>query len=107
MSWYVGPFAAEQRAFNEALLHFADELSARNHELRAALTRETDKRLSAEAELMGIRFAAPSLTEVYNRYFEEQRESEGRRWPAAYWYAIGRDHALERELAMDIRRRAQ
>ena len=32
MSWYVGPFAAEQRAFNEALLHFADELSARNDE---------------------------------------------------------------------------
>ena len=51
MSWYVGPFAAEQRAFNEALLHFADELSARNDELRVALTRETDARLSAEAEL--------------------------------------------------------
>jgi SAM-dependent methyltransferase len=51
MSWYVGPFAAEQRAFNEALLHFADELSARNDELQVALTRETDARLSAEAEL--------------------------------------------------------
>ncbi len=51
MSWYVGPFAAEQRAFNEALLRFADELSSRNDELRVALTRETDARLSAEAEL--------------------------------------------------------
>src|SRR3954452_1623657 len=51
MSWYVGPFAAEQRAFNEALLHFADDLSARNDELQVALTCETDARLSAEAEL--------------------------------------------------------
>jgi len=51
MSWYVGPFAAEQRAFNEALLHFADEVSARNDDLRVALTRETDARLSAGAEL--------------------------------------------------------
>jgi SAM-dependent methyltransferase len=51
MSWYVGPFAAEQRAFNAALLRLADELSARNDDLQAALTRETDARLSAEAEL--------------------------------------------------------
>jgi len=28
-----------------------------------------------EAELLGIRFAAPSLTEVYNRYFEEARDA--------------------------------
>lgn len=51
MSWYVGPFAAEQRAFNEALLHVADELSARNDELRAALAQETGERRSSEAEL--------------------------------------------------------
>ena len=36
---------------------------------------------------------------------EAQREAEGRKWPAAYWYAIGRDNALERELASTIERR--
>jgi O-antigen chain-terminating methyltransferase len=50
MSWYVGPFAAEQRAFNEALLHLADELSARNDELLAALAQESGERRSAVAE---------------------------------------------------------
>jgi ABC-2 type transport system ATP-binding protein len=34
---------------------------------------EIARRLSASAELTGISFAAPSLTEVYNRYFEEAR----------------------------------
>jgi SAM-dependent methyltransferase len=51
MSWYVGPFAAEQRSFNAALLRLADELSARNDELLAALARETDERRSGGAEL--------------------------------------------------------
>src|SRR5262245_21405196 len=51
MSWYVGPFAAEQRAFNAAVLHLADELSAQNDELRAALATEQDARRSAHDEL--------------------------------------------------------
>jgi len=36
---------------------------------------EIARRLSASAELTGISFAAPSLTEVYNRYFEEARNA--------------------------------
>jgi len=36
---------------------------------------EIARLISAEAELIGIRFAAPSLTEVYNRYFEEARDA--------------------------------
>jgi ABC-2 type transport system ATP-binding protein len=40
-------------------------------DLRAEIARV----LAAEAELLGIRFAAPSLTEVYNRYFEEARDA--------------------------------
>jgi ABC-2 type transport system ATP-binding protein len=36
-------------------------------DLRAEIARH----LAVEAELLGIRFAAPSLNEVYNRYFEE------------------------------------
>jgi len=40
-------------------------------DLRAEIARH----LSLEAELLGIRFAAPSLTEVYNRYFEEARDA--------------------------------
>src|SRR5262249_36739716 len=51
MSWYVGPFAAEQREFNAALLRLADELSARNDELQVALARERDARSSDRAEL--------------------------------------------------------
>jgi ABC-2 type transport system ATP-binding protein len=33
------------------------------------------RRLAPEVELLGIHFAAPSLTEVYNRYFEEARHA--------------------------------
>jgi ABC-2 type transport system ATP-binding protein len=40
-------------------------------DLRAEIARV----IAAEAELLGIRFAAPSLTEVYNRYFEEARDA--------------------------------
>jgi hypothetical protein len=36
---------------------------------------EIARLISAEADLIGIRFAAPSLTEVYNRYFEEARDA--------------------------------
>ena len=37
------------------------------------LRAEIARRLAPEVELIGIHFAAPSLTEVYNRYFEEAR----------------------------------
>jgi ABC-2 type transport system ATP-binding protein len=40
-------------------------------DLRAEIARV----IAADAELLGIRFAAPSLTEVYNRYFEEARDA--------------------------------
>jgi ABC-2 type transport system ATP-binding protein len=40
-------------------------------DLRADIAR----RLAPEFELTGIHFAAPSLTEVYNRYFEEARDA--------------------------------
>jgi ABC-2 type transport system ATP-binding protein len=36
---------------------------------------EIARRLSVDAELTGISFAAPSLNEVYNRYFEEMRDA--------------------------------
>lgn len=51
MSWYVGPFVAEQRAFNAAVLQVTDGLSELTDELRAALERETAERLSHEAQL--------------------------------------------------------
>jgi SAM-dependent methyltransferase len=53
MSWYVRPFAAEQRAFNAALLRLADELSARNDELRAELMQESASRREVGASLQG------------------------------------------------------
>ena len=40
-------------------------------DLRAALAR----RLAPDSELLGLRFAAPSLNEVYNRYFAEARDA--------------------------------
>jgi ABC-2 type transport system ATP-binding protein len=40
-------------------------------DLRAALAR----RLAPDTELLGLRFAAPSLNEVYNRYFAEARDA--------------------------------
>jgi ABC-2 type transport system ATP-binding protein len=42
---------------------------------RSDLRAEIARVLAAEAELLGIRFAAPSLTEVYNRYFDEARDA--------------------------------
>jgi ABC-2 type transport system ATP-binding protein len=39
------------------------------------LRAEIARRLAPEVELIGIHFAAPSLTEVYNRYFEEARDA--------------------------------
>jgi ABC-2 type transport system ATP-binding protein len=39
------------------------------------LRAEIARRLAPEVELIGINFAAPSLTEVYNRYFEETRDA--------------------------------
>ncbi|HEV8680845.1 MAG TPA: ABC transporter ATP-binding protein [Stellaceae bacterium] len=40
-------------------------------DLRAEIARH----LAAEIDLVGIHFAAPSLNEVYNRYFEEARDA--------------------------------
>jgi ABC-2 type transport system ATP-binding protein len=40
-------------------------------DLRAEIARE----LAPKVDLLGIDFAAPSLNEVYNRYFEEQRHA--------------------------------
>jgi len=40
MSWYVGPFAAEQRSFNAAALRLSDELSVQIDELRVLQERE-------------------------------------------------------------------
>jgi ABC-2 type transport system ATP-binding protein len=42
---------------------------------RSDLRAEIARVIAADAELLGIRFAAPSLTEVYNRYFEEARDA--------------------------------
>ena len=36
---------------------------------------------------------------------DREREFTGKDVPAEYWYAIGRDHTLERELARDVQRR--
>ena len=33
------------------------------------------RELAPVVELTGIQFAAPSLTEVYNRYFEDARDA--------------------------------
>jgi hypothetical protein len=40
-------------------------------DLRAEIARQ----LAPSVDLIGIHFAAPSLNEVYNRYFEEQRDA--------------------------------
>ena len=42
---------------------------------RADLRAEIARRLAPEVDLVGINFAAPSLTEVYNRYFDEARDA--------------------------------
>ena len=42
---------------------------------RSDLRAEIARRLASEVELVGIQFAAPSLTEVYTRYFEEARDA--------------------------------
>ncbi len=42
---------------------------------RSDLRADIARRLAPEIELIGIQFAAPSLTEVYNRYFEEARDA--------------------------------
>jgi SAM-dependent methyltransferase len=51
MSWYVRPFATEQGVFNAALLRLADELSARNDELRGELMQESAGRREVGANL--------------------------------------------------------
>jgi ABC-2 type transport system ATP-binding protein len=39
------------------------------------LRAEIARRLAASCDLVGIRFAAPSLNEVYARYFEEAQDA--------------------------------
>jgi ABC-2 type transport system ATP-binding protein len=41
----------------------------------ADLRAEIARQLAPAAELLGIRFAAPSLNEVYTRYFDEARDA--------------------------------
>ena len=41
------------------------------HDMRGEIAR----RLASSAELVGINFAAPSLNEVYTRFFEEARDA--------------------------------
>src|SRR5215212_9294421 len=49
--WYVGPFAAEQRSFNAAVLRVADEQSERVDRLREALDRQVEDGAARAAEL--------------------------------------------------------
>jgi len=42
---------------------------------REDIRAEIARRLASEIDLVGINFAAPSLTEVYNRYFDEARHA--------------------------------
>jgi SAM-dependent methyltransferase len=78
MSWYVGPFAAEQRDFNAALLRVADRLSAENDELRAELAREEAARRSGQDEL-GAAFEGTIELERAARASLETTVSERRR----------------------------
>jgi hypothetical protein len=40
-------------------------------------------------------------------YRDEDREAQGKHYPPVYWYATGRDDALERELVNAIRKRVK
>ena len=53
MSWYVGPFAADQRAFNAASLRMSDELRAYVDETRSGLEQRLER-----PETLGPPFAA-------------------------------------------------
>ncbi len=48
--------------------------------------------------------AAHYRAAVAGARFETRTDDEGDRLPTQYWYAVGRDHTLERELARDIQR---
>src|SRR5436190_23732386 len=67
MSWYVGPFAAEQRSFNAAVLRVADELSVRLDELRADLEQESSARSSLDAQLAALRSLVDEHAEALAR----------------------------------------
>lgn len=77
MSWYVGPFAAEQRAFNAALVRLADQLSTESDELRAALVREEAARVSdrdeIQARVQGERAAREGTTAELRAAAAERR----------------------------------
>jgi hypothetical protein len=50
--------------------------------------------------------AALNVNEIYSKPISEvERASEGKNWPSQYWYAIGRDKALESKLGEAIRKR--
>jgi SAM-dependent methyltransferase len=75
MSWYVGPFAAEQRSFNAAALRVADELSELIDQLRRRLQDEEAARAESDAENRALLQAEASrlasLSEVAQRLLEE------------------------------------
>ena len=72
MSWYVGPFAAEQRSFNAAVLRVADELSVRLDELRADLEHEAAERLVLETALADLQ----SRVDVHAAAFAEAEDRD-------------------------------
>jgi SAM-dependent methyltransferase len=53
MSWYVGPFAAEQRSFNAVVLRLADELSEMVDEVRARVEVESAEQAELAIRLEG------------------------------------------------------
>jgi SAM-dependent methyltransferase len=82
MSWYVGPFAAEQRSFNAAALRVADEVSELVDELRDRLRDEEAARAEGNAELRAALQAEAarlaSLEERLERLLEIVEEADQR-----------------------------
>jgi O-antigen chain-terminating methyltransferase len=64
MSWYVGPFAADQRNFNQAVLRLVDELDARVREV---------ERLDLEARLLEVERGVAGLEPALGRIAELER----------------------------------
>lgn len=78
MSWYVGPFAAEQRSFNASVLRLHDELSVRTDTLVEELEREAAARTSDRAGLRGSLEALESRTESRATAFAAETDQLGR-----------------------------
>ncbi|MBV9826950.1 MAG: ABC transporter ATP-binding protein [Alphaproteobacteria bacterium] len=68
----VGPDMANRIASIPGVVR-VQPLGGNRHRIdcQSDLRAEIARRLAPEVELLGIHFAAPSLNEVYNRYFEE------------------------------------